>query len=362
MKNKLSVTINRATKRTLQQIMIVMLAAIGLVSVLTWLATAPMRQKSGFARQFIYKISQPINIASKDPWTWRISGIRNNIFYIQGRRPDQIIRISYDLQHADTLFLPVASDELTLSNFELLVDSSQVWLFAKNVPAISCIGLNSKFKVEQKHFPPANYTRAIKTGPHTFVFRGFDTSLHSPDQIFLKGNLLTGSLQREQGISERPGDAGISTAGLLHYDTTTHLLLYVFFFSNRFLCLDTNLNLRYRGNTIDTLHALQTRGGSMKSVSAISYTNVSPSRIVNRANCVADGKLFNYSEIKADNESTQNFIHNAVIDVYDLPDGQYAGSFYIPDHEGEKLQQFRLFNDTLLVLYKHYMATYRLQK
>jgi hypothetical protein len=353
---------NNFTIRTWYRIMFVMLTAIGVITLLAWLGTAPLRQKNGFVRQFIYKVSPPIQFVKKDLWTWHICGVDNQFFYVQGRRPDQVIRISRDLQHTDTLSLRVPLNAELLSNFEISVDSSYIWVFAKNVPAVTRVRLDSPRVAEEKHYPHSNYTQAVKTSPSTLVFRGFDTSVHGADQIFLKGNFLTNNLQREQGISERHGDAGLSTAGLLHYDTTSHLLCYVFFYSNRFLGLDTNLNLVYRGNTIDTLHASQTQGGSVKSGRTISYTNITPSRLVNRANCVTGGKLFNYSQIKADNQTQRDYIQNAAIDVYDLASGKYTGSFYIPHYKGEKLQQLRVINDTMLVFYKHYMTIYKLQQ
>src|SRR5919109_5214689 len=118
--------------RTWNRIILVMLAAIGVIALLAWLGTAPLRQKNGFNRKFIYKVSPPTQFVKKDLWTWNICGVDDHFFYVQGRMPNQVIRLSRDLQHTDTLLLPVPVDADILSNFELKVDSSDIWVFAKN--------------------------------------------------------------------------------------------------------------------------------------------------------------------------------------------------------------------------------------
>jgi len=49
-----------------------------------------------------------------------------------------------------------------LSNFELLADSPYVWLFSKNVPAITRINMDTPHFILKYHFPAANFTRIVK--------------------------------------------------------------------------------------------------------------------------------------------------------------------------------------------------------
>jgi len=102
-KQILFVMAKNTIKRTSRQIIIVMFAAIALVGVLAWLAAAPLRENNGFNRKFAFSVSQPLQIADKDPWAWSISGINKNVFYIQGRQPNQLIRFLRDRLLPDTL-------------------------------------------------------------------------------------------------------------------------------------------------------------------------------------------------------------------------------------------------------------------
>jgi hypothetical protein len=138
-------------------------------------------------------------------------------------------------------------------------------------------------------------------------------------------------------------------------------LLYVQFYQNRFFCIDSNLNVVYTGKTIDTSNSnpvstkrIPTRentGSVMPSV---------PLHIINHACIAASGKMYILSTLKADNENNVDFRENAVVDVYNISNGAYRGSFYIPDLHEEKAENFFLANGRLLVYYNQYIGEFKL--
>jgi hypothetical protein len=347
-------------KQKIPLVALTIFSAISCIALLVVASGGYARHKNGFSRKILKDILTPLHIMKKSPSIWAISGFYDDHFYFQGRYPNQMIRARKDLQKLDTIQLTVANDERSSSNFEFIVEGRDAWLFCKNIPSVTSINLNSSL-VESKRFPLSNYTRVDNIGTSSFIFRGFDTGANGADQVFLKGNFATGSTMQEKNISDKYGDAGIATDGLLHYDMLTHLSTYVFFFRNQFLCMDTGLHLIYKANTIDTFNTYQTKGGKTISNEGTAYSSIIPSRVINRGNCVSNGHLFNFSQIEADNEASSDFSENAVIDMYNIRNGQYESSFYIPDFKGEKLLTLRVFSNTIVTLYKHYIITYQLR-
>lgn len=338
----------------------VILSAIAIAGTLAWLTASPVHTRNGFTRQLSNTSIATLNIIAKNKNVTRVCGAGEAHLYFQTEDPGRLLVTDRQLQHPKILGLKTPRDERTLSHFIYEVDSPRACLMAGNVPAIMTGDLDSS-KMTPYRFPASLFTRSVPISSHSFVLRGFDTTVHTADQIFLKGDPQQGVLQREDHISEKRGDGGISTDGYLHYDSLTHLLCYIFSYRNQFLCLDTNLHLIYKGHTIDTISHFHIQAGAISSSSrSFMLTNTSPSLMVNHASCVAGGKLFVRSGLKADNEKDGDFKRNAVIDIYQMQDGNYQGSFYIPNCKGEPLQQFRIYGNLIVAMYDDYIATYRL--
>src|SRR3546814_11719034 len=60
-----------------------------------------------------------------------------------------------------------------------------------------------------------------------------------------------------KGISPPGENADLSSDGLLHYDKDSGTLIYVHFYNNSVIGIDTNLHLIYKATTIDTVRTQQ---------------------------------------------------------------------------------------------------------
>jgi hypothetical protein len=147
--------------------------------------------------------------------------------------------------------------------------------------------------------------------------------------------------------------------GTLHFDKETNRLIYLYFYRNQYSVMDTNLNLLYRGNTIDTVSRAKLK------IAAIASDNsenlAAPPVFVNKYSCIAGDLLLLNSNLLSKNEDPEIFAKTSVIDVYSLKDRSYKFSFYIPDYRGKKLRGFRVFGKRLFVLFDHYVLSYPLQ-
>ena len=159
-------------------------------------------------------------------------------------------------------------------------------------------------------------------------------------------------------LLQKQADGLFSNDGMLNYDRKRTLLVYIYFYRNQYICIDTNLNLLYRGNTIDTTTKANIKVANIKSENSLTLSE--PPKIVNLKSCVYDNNLFIISGLKADNESRATFNQSSVIDVYDLQKGVYKFSFYVPNFKGNKIKSFRVFNSDLITISDHYMLKYKL--
>jgi len=66
------------------------------------------------------------------------------------------------------------------------------------------------------------------------------------------------------------------------------------------------------------------------------------------------------SALLANNENKNALDNASVIDVYNISDGKYQCSFYIPDFNKHKITDFIVSGKTIIALYDHFINTYRL--
>lgn len=169
---------------------------------------------------------------------------------------------------------------------------------------------------------------------------------------------IHGEVMSTDGVLEKQVDGLFCTDGMLRRDPVTGRIVYVYFYRNNFICMSSQMNIEYLGQTIDTTSVAKIRVAKNKEHG---YSTLSsPPFVVNRAANCYDGKLFVNSKLKADNEQKGEFAVHDVIDVYDLITGYYSGSFYIPYAEGKRLRHFVVRGKRVHVLSEKKYLVYQL--
>src|SRR3546814_5094753 len=130
-----------------------------------------------------------------------------------------------------------------------------------------------------------------------------------------------------KGISPPGENADLSSDGLLHYDKDSGTLIYVHFYNNSVIGIDTNLHLIYKATTIDTVRTHKINMIDIQSGNTIRRTNAGPKNFIKRTSYVNEGIFYVNSILKADNENNIVFASNEVFDTYNVNDGSYRGSF-----------------------------------
>src|SRR5690606_27633545 len=116
---------------------------------------------------------------------------------------------------------------------------------------------------------------AIPVYTNCYVLRAFNASR---TELHL-AHYSNGRLNIHPALLQKQIDGIICTDGILVYDSEQQRLFYVYYYRNQFLCLNSTLDLLYRGNTLDTISrvkiSITSQNGSHE------RTLATPPRIVN---------------------------------------------------------------------------------
>jgi hypothetical protein len=228
---------------------------------------------------------------------------------------------------------------------------------AGNVPAIIRFNLKEP-SCRLFHFPGNLFSQAVISENGNYILRVYQKLNGKWDQIFIRWNPEKNKLLTKQNIFEKKGDAGFSTDGILLFDKITNRILYLSYYSNEFFCMDTLMNTLYKAHTIDTFSNANVKVLQEVSNYSRSFTNVAPLKLISLESRAVNSKLFIHSGIRADNETLNGFEDHDVIDVYEISNGHYLKSFYIPIYNKERLKDFDISGNKIIVLYSNRIMIY----
>ncbi len=133
-------------------------------------------------------------------------------------------------------------------------------------------------------------------------------------------------------------------------------LIYLNSYNHNFYVLDSNLNQKYIGNTIDTITILP-KTVSLKNNTITKF--IKQPQPVNQFCMVVGDTLVVNSRIRADNDDPQVFGKSIVLDLYDLKHGgKYSGTIYMDKYKGQELQDIYLGHRKLLLTYPDKLIVY----
>lgn len=164
----------------------------------------------------------------------------------------------------------------------------------------------------------------------------------------------------EPKLLERQIDGFLDTDGYLLYNSKLQRIVYQYRYRNQFIVADRNLNIDFRGNTIDTIShpKLDIRYVSSRDEKKFGTAPLT----VNNANAVYSNLLFVNSALPGKYEPTSTWKHASIIDVYNLNINSYISSFYIYDVKGKKLNSLLIIDGFLYVLIDNQLIVYKLGK
>jgi len=275
---------------------------------------------------------------------WKVLDIQYNSYYIAGltdnhiylgnqMQPMDILISNYDFSDSQFKHLnPFSTNRIAWRLLKVSIDSPTVYMMEGLTPTILKVNISTSFS-ENCPIDSTHFDISLPYSTSSFIVRSFNPKLNSN----ILGKVITQPFQVRfaPSVLENQQDGVFSTDGIINYDPTSRLVVYLYYYRNQFICMDSNLDVLYRGHTIDTVSHANIKIGLISSEHTM--TLASPPLIVNRRSCASNGWLFVNSELIAKNEDRKDFNGNSVIDIYSLKDGRYKYSFYLPKYHGVKV-------------------------
>lgn len=263
-----------------------------------------------------------------------------------------------NLTTLDTLHLEIKvkdSPKIAWQSLTNVVDSPHVYLTEGLTPARLLGSLESNVDANYAVLP-AHFISGMPISPKSYAMRTWNAV--NKQSCLVRTGILSPDTTGNTVLLQRQLDGFFCTDGMLRMDRNSHRLVYLYRYRNEFLCMDTTLNLLYKARTIDTISHADIKLRTLERTAMT--TLASPPRLVNKDVQLANGRIFVCSGIKADNENLATFDQLAVIDVYDLNDGKYQLSFYLPDYNDLDPVGFWVQGDKLVAIYDNVMVVYKL--
>lgn len=331
-----------------------MLAALACLVILVTVAGLPNDKKNGFKRQWL-----AMNVHKQSSSTFPLAVERlfgtDDALYLSAPSHQQVYRLDENLHITDTIALGIDRQLRPPINF--FAHGDHIYAHEYNSGMMFSKGLHQP-GIDSIKLSSAPFIKSLMLSDSLIVIRGFEAGSSRP--FFIRINTRSGVRYKSGVLSER-ADAGFSSDGILCADAKKTQLFYIPYFENGIYCMDSDMKLKYKQTTIDTvfnsnIQVTQRGTGEMQKLYASS-----PRAKVNKRAFANEQLLFIESDLRADNEDESVFRLYPVLDTYLLSTGAYAGSFYIPEDK-RKVLSYYIRGERLYVLSRDELALYILNK
>jgi hypothetical protein len=342
--------------RSMVKLFICMLTGILPVFVLYLHSEDFHRNKNSFYRVFpphVILKTNSINLGGIDGY---IVGKSSNTIYLGNYvSPNDLFAIDMNLQDTQSLHLLFPdSRKYEASLIILTIDSPYAFITDKLRSSIYRCPLvsNDSFKLIRNF--QFSSSESVALSAESMILKTFQKKIRN--NIFEKVNYQHISLMDSANILEKQIDGFFCTDGSLQIDYQANRLLYMYFYRNQFICLDTNLQVVYKAKTLDTntRSKIQVRTVHDQEILA------APPLLVNKLASISGKSILIYSALLADNEDKDKFRDNCVIDVYESRNGSYRFSFYIPRINNSGISSFILQGKQLFTIQGNSLVRYDL--
>lgn len=303
------------------------------------------RSKNSFYRIFPAHFILTTNILEKRPINdYIIGNSTNNIYISNYHHPFELFIANMNLH--DTCSIRFALPDYQNydpSQIQVSVDSPNVFIIDKLRSTIFRLEIDHPNLIKALDTLKFSSSAASIVSSKSIILRTYQENIQS--NILTKVTFNFRRLLNSANVLQKQVDGFFCTDGSMQIDHQSNRLVYMYFYRNQFICLDTNLQVIYRSKTLDT------NSQSKIEVRTVHEQNIlaSPPVFVNKFICLSGKTILICSALRADNEDQEAFKNNSVIDVFDSKDGRYRFSFYLPKIHNNKISSFILRESNFLL-------------
>lgn len=293
--------------------------------------------------------------------SYYVAGIADDHIYLTSvTAPFNLLVVNTALSDSQHVKIHIKGvDNPTVHRSSTVKISPPYFYLADGIAPVIYRGRIGEWVAEKMDFDTLSYfTQIVPFGEASFGIR--NTTQQSPEKILSKVQTFSNGIQSNHQLLQKQIDGIFCTDGTLLYNDDLKRLIYLYYYRNEFIVADTNLNLQYRGHTIDTFRTAQLKIAYIESEKVHQLLE---KRIVNLGDCTAGDYLYVRSNLLAKNDNQEILNQESVIDVYDLTNNTYRFSFSLRNYRDKvAMRDFMVFdNEILIALYGNYLVKYDLQ-
>lgn len=332
--------------------------ATGIVTLLFVLSEGIMHRQNTFVRRFPKMLAIPSYQTDIKYNSYYFAGAGNGRIYLgNSTTPLQIMVLDTLLKTREYHTITLNDTTLPFRSVQVKVTPPYFYVLDGTVPCIYK-GKTKNWKAFLRYKGTTNFSQAEIMDSTSIVFRGQSTV---GENIIGKFNLTdTNSIVYGTDLLQKQIDGVFDTDGVLNYDSKMKQIVYQYRYRNQFIVADSDLKLKYRGKTIDTISKAQLKIAYIKN--RRERTFAAPPLVVNKTSNTSSGLLFVNSALLGKYESLEIWKHASIIDVYNTSNNTYLSSFYVYDSNGKKMKSFVVYGNRLFALIGTELVSYELNK
>lgn len=320
-----------------------------------------LHEPSSFLRTYKHYVASKKSEFDLGFNSYYIAGITADRIYLSSiTAPFHMVSMNHEL--ADTLHIKLkvwGMDTLTFYNpLTVKIDSPYFFIADGSMPGIFRGKIGEW--VAERYFKEKEYfSRVVPISTSSFAIR--TNYAKTREHVLGKLQMYKPHIKIDTTLLRKQIDGFFCTDGMLNYNRELSRLIYTYYYRNEFIVYDTNLNLKFRGHTIDTFSRADIKIGHIVSEGTNTLTY---KRLINRGVWTSGDFLFINSNLLAKNDTKNMFPMMTIIDVYNVVEDKYKFSFTFPNIDAEtKTREFRVIGDkTMIVLAGDYIVLYDLKQ
>ncbi|NOT73424.1 MAG: hypothetical protein HOP08_00750 [Cyclobacteriaceae bacterium] len=246
----------------------------------------------------------------------------------------------------------ITYDGALSSNSRLSVNTDHFYLHDGTIPVI-LFGRMDDLIAEPSKLTYRHFTDMVPLSPTTYAFRISDKS--GKQQLAI--TRLDSGLSIKPNILREQVDGRFDVDGKLFFDEKNKKIGYVYLYRNQFLELDSALHLLAIRNTIDTVRTAKIKVSTVEQGNKISSV-VIPTLTVNLHASTGSDLLLIQSNIRAKNQTKEEFENSIRLDVYHFLKGVYLASINIPMEDKSTFRDLIVFETDLYLLIGNSLIRY----
>ena len=337
--------------------LLVTFLSITIIAILYFKSRAALAQENPFIRRYVPASIYHVQDLDLGTYGFYFAGGNSEKIYLgHSNSPLSVVEIGGNLQKRIDHEIRLEREDLPFRSTQVKVENLFFYFLDGTVPVIykgSTNDWTAKIIMDANHY--FSKTQIITPFEIAYITQDRESKENVVGKFSLLDSIKTNF---SANILQKQIDGIFDTDGMLFYNKSKNMLLYIYFYRNQYTLFDTELKVIGRRNTIDT-----TKFARIKP----QFTNKTGARkmgsqpyVVNSQAAVHGNLLFIHSTVKGKLQDPITWDRASSIDVYDFIKNEYVSSFYIYHNQKDKITGFFLTDNSLYVISGRNITRYRL--